>query len=34
MIIRNNDLQREKIEGYAGGQGLLEFTTLLPTELL
>lgn len=34
MIIRNNDLPRESIEGYAGGQGVLEFTTLLPTELL
>ena len=34
MIIRNNDLPREDIEGYAGGQGVLEFTTLVPTELL
>ena len=24
MIIRNNDLPREDIEGYAGGQGVLE----------
>ena len=34
MIIRNNDLPREDIEGYAGGQGVLEFTKLVPTELL
>ena len=34
MLIRNNDLPREDIEGYAGGQGVLEFTTLVPTELL
>lgn len=34
MIIRNNDQVRENIEGYAGGSGVLEFTTLVPTELL
>lgn len=34
MIIRDNEQQRENIEGYAGGQGILEFTTLVPTELL
>ena len=33
MIIRNNDLPREDIEGYAGGQGVLEFTTLVPSYL-
>lgn len=34
MIIRANELAKENIEGYAGGQGVLEFTTLVPTELL
>ena len=34
MIIRDKEQLRENIEGYAGGQGVLEFTTLVPAELL
>ena len=34
MIIRDKDQVRENIENYAGGQGMIEFTHMVPTELL
>lgn len=34
MIIKDQDQIRENIENYAGGEGIIEFNTIVPTELL